>query len=516
MRLGSTLSMALCGLAGSIVNVEAHITAGLPAFSISGLPDAACAQSPNRIRAAAIVADWPVPPDRITINLSPSSIPKRGSRFDLPIACAVLAAEGVIDQDKVCDVLHLGELGLDGTIRSVPGVLPAVVAAKQAGVRRVVVPLANAREAVLVDGIAVHAFGTLAELVRAYRQVPLDRFPDARRHAPQDITARSHGDLADVVGQSHARLALEIAAAGGHHLMLTGPPGAGKTMLAERLVTVLPTLTRAEALGVMSVRSVLGELGADAQIDVTPPFVAPHHSASMAAIIGGGAGGAGGGAIRPGAVSQADGGVLFLDEAPEFKKDVLQSLRQPLESGRVVVARARESVTFPARFQLVLAANPCPCGMAYGKGRDCRCRPGELRAYQGKIGGPLTDRIDLQIQVAPVSLATLTGEPGEASAVVSARVLRAREVQRARWAPFGFGLNAWVPGRVLRRGPMAVPPERLVDLHRALDRGLLTLRGFDRCLRLAWTLADLRGSESPSRDDIGVALGLRGNAAVAA
>lgn len=511
MRLGLTRSVALSGLVGTVVNVEAHIASGLPAFTISGLPDAACAQSPNRIKAAALVAEHPVPGDRITVNLSPSAIPKRGSGYDLPIACALLAAQGVVGRTHTAEVVHIGELGLDGTIRAVPGVLPAVVSAARAGVRHVVVPPGNAREATLVDGVRVHTFATLRALIEAYQSWPLDELPDAGVSDAGDILARSHGDLADVVGQSSARLALEIAAAGGHHLMLIGPPGAGKTMLAERLVTVLPPLSQDDALGVLSVRSLLGEVGGDIGLEVTPPFVAPHHSASMAAIVGGG-----GAQIRPGAVSRADHGVLFLDEAPEFKKDVLQSLRQPLESGRVVLARARESIAFPARFQLVLAANPCPCGMAYGKGLECTCRPREMRSYLTRIGGPLADRIDLQVQVAPVSLANLNGNPGESSAVVGGRVQVAREVQRERWSRAGYSLNARVPGRMLRRGPYALPGSRLADLHQAIDRGWLTLRGFDRCLRLAWTLSDLRGAESPSRDDIAVALGMRGRGPVAA
>ncbi|MDO5501683.1 MAG: YifB family Mg chelatase-like AAA ATPase [Actinomycetia bacterium] len=511
MRLGSTLSVTLRGLSGTLVKVEAHIAPGLPAFTLSGLPDAACAQSPSRIKAALTVAGQQVPSDRITVNLSPSAIPKRGSGFDLPIACAVLAAAGVLPRDVVEGVAHIGELGLDGTIRAVPGVLPAVAEAARSGVRRVIVPADNAREATLVEGVAVHTFATLAQLIEAYHTLPVERFPDARAVGPAEVITRPHGDLADVVGQDTAKLALEIAAAGGHHLMLTGPPGAGKTMLAERLITILPPLSTADALGVMSVRSLLGELEGQVALDVTPPFVAPHHSASATAIVGGG-----GSQIRPGAITRADHGVLFLDEAPEFKKDVLENLRQPLESGKVIIARARETVTFPARFQLVLAANPCPCGMAFGKGLQCRCRPLEVRRYASRISGPFADRIDLRVNVAPVTLASLQDAPGESSAVVRARVEQAREAQRERWQPWNCAQNAWVPGRVLRRGRAALPAERLTDLHRALDRGLLSVRGLDRCLRLAWTVADLRGGESPTRDDIGVALGLRGSGGLAA
>jgi magnesium chelatase family protein len=515
VTFGRARSVTLEGLVGAMVEVEAHLSSGLPAFMMGGLPDAACAQAPNRVKAAAASIGRSLAQERITVNLSPASIPKNGSGFDLPIAVAVLAALGLVAPAQVRDVVHLGELGLDGAIRPVRGVLPAVLSAARAGCRDVVVPLANAAEAALVPDVRIHAASHLADLVAAYAEAARRGHP-LRVGVPESAleartTPAEARDLADVVGQEEARRALELAAAGGHHLFLHGPPGSGKTMLAERLVSILPRLTREQSIDVLAVRSLLGVRADELEVEGVPPFVAPHHSATQAAIIGGGSA-----AVRPGAISQAHHGVLFLDEAPEFKTGALQALRQPLESGEVVVARARAVVRFPARFQLVMAANPCPCGRGFGKGAECSCTAMAKLGYLAKLSGPLLDRVDLQVEVPAVTRSSLAGAAGESSSVVGARVRAARDAQARRWAGTRWSLNSQVPGAHLRRGRWSLSREITRDLDRQLDRGQLTLRGYDRVLRLGWTVADLAGRSAPTRSDLGVALTLRTQGPVAA
>jgi magnesium chelatase family protein len=468
--------------------------------SLVGLPDAVVRQSVDRVRAAVVNAGGTWPLRRITIGLSPASMPKQGSGFDLALAAAVLAAAGTVPRRAVGGLLLLGELGLDGAVRPVRGALPSVLAAARAGHRQVVVPAANADEAALVEGVEVLAVATLAQLVEhlAGRRLlqPHQRGPLPDPPPPPD--------LADVVGQAAGRRAVEVAAAGGHHLFLTGPPGAGKTMLAERLPGLLPPLDERAALEVTAIHSIAGTLAPGAPLLTRPPLEAPHHSATLAALVGGGSG-----QIRPGAVCRAHRGVLFLDEAPEFARAALDTLRQPLERGEVTISRASVSVTFPCRAQLVLAANPCPCATAAGDAA-CTCSPLERRRYQARLSGPLLDRIDLRVDLPPVTRAAwLAGEASpEPTAVVAERVRRARAAAAERLAGTGLSVNAAVPGRLLRER-WAVPRPALALAERALERGSLSVRGFDRVLRVAWTLADLAGRSAPGADEVAEALGMR-------
>jgi magnesium chelatase family protein len=508
--LGRSLAVALVGLEGHLVEVEADVTAGLPAFALVGLPDTALVEARDRVRAAAANAGCPLPSRRITVNLSPAALPKAGTAFDLAVAAALLAAADAVPAQSVAARVHVGELGLDGRVRPVRGVLPAVLAAIRAGSHRIVVPQANAAEARLVPGAEITGVRHLADVVALHRGEPPPALDDllAVDEAWSSGPPRPHEpavpDLADVVGQVGGRNALEVAAAGGHHLLLVGPPGAGKTMLAARLPGLLPDLAEAEALEVTAVHSVAGTLDPAAGLLRRPPFEDPHHTTTVAALVGGGSG-----LPRPGAASRAHRGVLFLDEAPEFGVRALEALRQPLEHGHLVIHRAMGVARFPARFQLVLAANPCPCGMASGKGDQCTCSPLARRRYLGRLSGPLLDRVDLQVEVAAVSRAEMAaaGAP-ESSAVVGARIRAARAAAAGRLEGLAWTCNGEVPGTWLR-GRWRLPAQVTRDLDFALDRGRLSIRGYDRVLRVAWTLADLGGRATPDRDDVGRALLLR-------
>ncbi|HLH84378.1 MAG TPA: YifB family Mg chelatase-like AAA ATPase [Trebonia sp.] len=506
MALARTRSVALVGVEGHLIEVEADIANGLPATILVGLPDTALREARDRIRAAIVNSGENWPQAKITVGLSPASLPKRGSGFDMAIAIAILAAAGALPLSLPAGKMFLAELGLDGRLRPVPGVLPAVVAADESGVDTVVVAAENEAEARLVPGVRVVAAASLAEVAIWLRGGPAPAPPPApvpRRSAAKRPKARKL-DLAEVLGQSEARMAAEICAAGGHNLSLLGPPGAGKTMLAERLPTILPGLEPAAALEVTSIHSVAGTLPPGAGLLTRPPFCAPHHTASKAAIVGGGSG-----IIRPGAASLAHRGVLFLDEAPEFQRDVLDALRQPLEAGEVVIARSGMTARFPARFTLVLAANPCPCAKAASGGAGCECSPAARRRYLGRLSGPLLDRVDVKVRLQPVNRQEMLYDRkfAETSAVVAQRVAaaRMRAAHRLRGTP--WRLNAEIPGAELRR---SFPPEpgALRSLDRAMELGQVSARGADKVVRVAWSVADLAGKARPGPGEVEFAIGL--------
>jgi magnesium chelatase family protein len=434
---------------------------------------------------------------RLTLALSPATLPKVGSVYDIALAAAVLSAQRKNPWDRLEKTVLLGELSLDGRVRPVRGVLPAVLAAKRDGWPAVVVPVDNLAEASLVDGIDVWGVRTLGQLQKWLSGTnALDGRIDAK-----PTGAEFEADLVDVVGQTQARFAVEVAAAGAHHLILTGPPGVGKTMLAQRLPGLLPPLTDAESLEVTAIHSVAGLLSGDTPLVTRPPFVAPHHSSSVAALVGGGSGMA-----RPGAVSRAHRGVLFLDECAEIRVSALEALRTPLEDGEIRLARRDGVACYPARFQLVLAANLCPCAPA--DPQDCICAAAAKRRYLGKLSGPLLDRVDLRVQMHQVRAGAFAGRDGESTAQVRHRVAQARAAAAVRWLPHGFRTNGEVSGTLLRR-KFRPSNAAMEPLQRALDRGMLSIRGLDRTLRVAWSLADLAGRTSPGTDEVAAALSFR-------
>ena len=506
MTIGRTQSVALLGVDAVLVEVEADIASGLPRFTVVGLPDRSLTESADRVRSAIVNSGVPMPSQRVTVNLSPASLPKAGAGFDLAIAIAALSAAGVIAQNAAHGVVHVGELALDGRLRPTAGVLPGVLGAKKAGVTRVVVPAANAREAGLVTGVEVFAAASLRDVLIAHgaRLAPVPVTPLLL--PSEGVTERVVTDLSDVVGQPDAVEALVAVAAGGHHLSMTGPPGSGKTMLASRLPGILPPLSMNAALEATSIQSLATGHGASSLINEAP-VITPHHTASAVSLIGGGTG-----IPRPGAIARAHHGVLFLDEAPEFSQHALDCLRQPLESGDVVIHRAAYTARFPARFMLVIAANPCPCGgqsveLSAGAARSsdkCTCTPAAVKRYHARVSGPLADRIDIHIRVSRVSAARLRlgNDQPMTTAIARAKVLEARRIAAERFGSLGYASNSEVPGRTLRGAPWRLPTSITGLIDRGLDSGVLTMRGYDRTLRLAWTLADLDGATIPSRDHI--------------
>lgn len=497
MALGRAFSVAVRGLDGEIVEIEADITSGLPGFHLVGLPDAAVQESRDRVRAAITNCGNTWPMSRLTVALSPATLPKAGSLYDVALAAAVLSATRKNPWYRLEKVVLLGELALDGRIRPVHGVLPAVLAAKHRGWPTAVVPMGNLAEASLVDGIDVFGVRTLRHL-----QQWLESGDGLETRVRTPRPEEQHvADLAEVVGQTQARFAVEVAAAGAHHLMLTGPPGVGKTMLAQRLPGLLPDLRENEALEVTAIHSVAGLLSRRMPLIIRPPFIAPHHSSSVAALVGGGSG-----LARPGAISRAHRGVLFLDECAEIRLSALESLRTPLEEGEIRLARRDGVVRYPARFQLILAANPCPC--ARTRPEDCVCSALDKRRYLGKLSGPLLDRVDLRVQMHTVRAGAFAHEAAESTEHVRTRVSTARAAAVERWRPYGFTTNAEVSGSVLRRR-FRLGADVMAPLKTSLERGLLSIRGLDRSLRVAWTLADLAGRTTPGVEDVSVALSFR-------
>lgn len=505
-RIGLTHSATLHGVNALPVTVETDIGGAVPNFIILGLADKAVQECRDRIRSAAKAAGLPLPPQRITVNLSPANTPKTGGHLDLAILMSILDKMGLLIGAE--RTFFAAELGLDGTLKPVRGILPLLLAARNSGISHAVVAAENAAEASLVGGLQVKGYHHLVMVLEDFLDDPrvnLNKMSDVRpKTSPRVEEAQDRAlDMSQVAGQAQARFALEVAAAGRHHLLLIGPPGAGKTLLAQRLPTILPQLEHHEALEATAIASLWCQEGTIAGLNTTPPFIDPHHHASTSAIIGSGRAGA-----PPGAITQAHRGVLFLDEAPEFKRDTLEALRQPLEAKNVTVMRAGTTLHYPCDFQLVMAANPCPCG--HNPGPQCRCTPQQRHRYSTRLSAPLLDRIDIQVRVDPVRAEALGNGRGETSAKIAARVLGARQRQFDRLAEFGMQLNSELD-MALATGKLKLGQAARGNLDRQLERGLLTARGYLRVIRTAWTLADLNDQDRPDVACVDAAYALRMN-----